>query len=61
MSSLTQLKFKDEDGSDTTNVLRASVTPVENGFILNIDCDEDEWQEVFVDKSELLKRMSELL
>lgn len=61
MSTVTKLVFKDEDGSDENSTSNVSITPVENGYILSISDDEDEWQEVFMDKSELLKRIGELV
>ena len=60
MNNITELKFK--DGDDGANyVVRASVTPCENGYVLDVESDESEWKEVYISKLELLERLGELL
>jgi len=61
MNNVTELKFKDEDGDGSSNITSVSVSPVENGFILDISTSEEEWQEVYMDRSELLMRLKEIL
>ena len=61
MSNITNLKFKDGDDDYDTSINRISVCPVDNGFIITIDDDDHEWQEVYTSKSELLRRLDELI
>ena len=61
MNSVTQLKFKDEDGSDGYTVSDVRIVPLDNGYLLEAYIDEEEVKEAYLDKSELLARLSEIL
>ena len=60
MSNVTELVFKDEcDGDDTLLELR--IRPVDNGWVLYIESDDEDLEEVYTAKSGVLARIEELL
>ena len=55
-------EFKDGDGDDEGGkFVVVNIHPAENGYILTVAAIDDEWQEVYLDKKELLKRIGEIL
>lgn len=61
-NAVINMKFKDEDGGEEEYTLSdVRITPLDNGYLLELYIDEEELREAFLSKSELLERLEELL
>jgi hypothetical protein len=60
MDNVTELVFKDEDGGENI-VLELRIRPVDNGWVLSIEGDDEDLEEVYTAKSGLLARIEELV
>jgi hypothetical protein len=61
MNNVTSLEFKDGDDGGEGSVCDVYFRIVENGFVLRISTIDDEWEEVYNLKSELLIRIDEII
>ena len=60
--SVLKLKFKDgdEDGGENS-VESLQIRHIDNAMLLRISTVEEEWEEAYMSKSELLARIEEIL